>query len=70
MVLIVQVGCPGDVTFIYDKYEFIVGSYTKHAQQIISNRDRYSEGWHNRFFDVFLKGIDVCESNTHWLNGL
>jgi len=31
-------------TFFYDKYELIAGSYTKHAQQIIRNRDYYSEG--------------------------
>ena len=59
-----------DVTFFYDKYELIVGSYTKHAQQIISNHDGYSEGWDYKYFDVFLKGIDVRDSSTHWLNGL
>jgi len=59
-----------NVTFFYDKYELIAGSYTKHAKQIISNHDCYSEGWNYRFFDVFLKDIDVRDPNTHWLNGL
>ena len=59
-----------DVTFFYDKYELIARTYTKHAQPIISHRDSYSEGWDNRFFVVFLKGIVVHDSSTHWLNGL
>ena len=59
-----------DVTFFYDKYELIAGTYTKHAQPIISNRDRYSEVWDYRCFVVFLKGVDVHDSSTHWLNGL